>query len=641
MPAESNKIFTVKELADLLNFSTNTVYKYLDEGKIRATRLGKEGRFRIPESEVIRLLSLQGRDLPAKMSNVSRSGEEPLVDQLKEIHNGFEDGLKIRYDRPVPSILTGLAALLALAVGVGYFLFPQNIIRVNVNLYLHLANWINFMLAANGLALLFSEFFFLQKKRNFGFLNLTLAGLFFLKAACFFFLGDWIAMMQVFVVGAALILRLVVKINEKKLFLGISGFLLVCFGGFLLFGPELLSYGEQMFTSGLFTNRVFLIIFWFVLTTAFFLSEVAYKQQYKLVFRAFSLLSFSLLWLMVAGVSFSHGFFARMISSVVFVTIALVLPFWDYSLGVSKTRLEMKRSFLAILFFLVLGVVCVGVVNHSVESDVLIRMGNRADSAVSLVESFLRGSQEKTIAFSANKNIISFLSENPDKREIIRAEDALKELFLSSVSNFRRIYITSTEGLILAAYPHDSSLVNLDVSDRDYFKQIKEGQKLYISNGLEPKLPTTPVLMVLSAPIQDSQGRFLGVMATSIDLVDLSESLSGIKFGERGSFDLIDAEGKYLVNGDPNFLLKRVPLGSSAEKSYLGMSGQRREYDEKGRLVFQAFRPVSSVGWGLVAEQPFDEVFGIYSIISSVVFLFSIFLGLIVVIFINYLGNSK
>ena len=50
------KTYTVKQVAVALGFSTNTVYKYLDEGKIKATRLGSEGRFRIPESEVTRLL---------------------------------------------------------------------------------------------------------------------------------------------------------------------------------------------------------------------------------------------------------------------------------------------------------------------------------------------------------------------------------------------------------------------------------------------------------------------------------------------------------------------------------------------------------------------------------------------------------
>lgn len=57
---DKNRIYTVKEVARLLGFSTNTIYKYLDEGKIKSTRLGKEGRFRIPQKEVAKLLGLRG-----------------------------------------------------------------------------------------------------------------------------------------------------------------------------------------------------------------------------------------------------------------------------------------------------------------------------------------------------------------------------------------------------------------------------------------------------------------------------------------------------------------------------------------------------------------------------------------------------
>ena len=56
---DKNRIYTVKEVAKLLGFSTNTIYKYLDEGKIKSTRLGKEGRFRIPQKEVAKLLGVK------------------------------------------------------------------------------------------------------------------------------------------------------------------------------------------------------------------------------------------------------------------------------------------------------------------------------------------------------------------------------------------------------------------------------------------------------------------------------------------------------------------------------------------------------------------------------------------------------
>jgi excisionase family DNA binding protein len=52
-----DKIYTVKEAAKLLEFSTNTVYKYLEDGTLEAARgAGKQARFRIPHSSIEKYL---------------------------------------------------------------------------------------------------------------------------------------------------------------------------------------------------------------------------------------------------------------------------------------------------------------------------------------------------------------------------------------------------------------------------------------------------------------------------------------------------------------------------------------------------------------------------------------------------------
>src|SRR3972149_6731185 len=89
------KTYTVKEVSDLLGFSTNTVYKYLDEGKIKATRLGKEGRFRIQAQEVERLLpeskqpttSYRNTDEPTDQPN--KSNQEIIGNEKRESSGTF------------------------------------------------------------------------------------------------------------------------------------------------------------------------------------------------------------------------------------------------------------------------------------------------------------------------------------------------------------------------------------------------------------------------------------------------------------------------------------------------------------------------------------------------------------------------
>jgi|CXWL01.1.fsa_nt_gi excisionase family DNA binding protein len=52
-----SKLYTVKETAKILGFSTNTIYKYLDTGRLKGTRgSAQQGRFRIPQSQLDQFL---------------------------------------------------------------------------------------------------------------------------------------------------------------------------------------------------------------------------------------------------------------------------------------------------------------------------------------------------------------------------------------------------------------------------------------------------------------------------------------------------------------------------------------------------------------------------------------------------------
>lgn len=53
------KLYTVKEAAKVVGVSTNTLYKYLDDGRIHAARgTALQGRFRIPESALEEFLGI-------------------------------------------------------------------------------------------------------------------------------------------------------------------------------------------------------------------------------------------------------------------------------------------------------------------------------------------------------------------------------------------------------------------------------------------------------------------------------------------------------------------------------------------------------------------------------------------------------
>lgn len=57
------RLFTIKETSKILGFSTNTIYKFVNDGTIKGSRAGEKGRIRIPQSSIEAYL---GSKLPSK-----------------------------------------------------------------------------------------------------------------------------------------------------------------------------------------------------------------------------------------------------------------------------------------------------------------------------------------------------------------------------------------------------------------------------------------------------------------------------------------------------------------------------------------------------------------------------------------------
>lgn len=70
------KLYSVKAAAQIIGCSTNTLYKYLNEGRLKASRgTVEQGRFRIPQSSLEEFL---GAPLPANPSTQTIPAGLPL-----------------------------------------------------------------------------------------------------------------------------------------------------------------------------------------------------------------------------------------------------------------------------------------------------------------------------------------------------------------------------------------------------------------------------------------------------------------------------------------------------------------------------------------------------------------------------------
>lgn len=112
--------YTVKEVADILGYSTNSIYTFLKEKRIKGVRVGK-GRFRIPDTEVSRLLGEKGKPrttlLAPAVSSFPVSVREPAV-------SGSEP-VPVHYRIEVPSLFDWFAGVASVVTGLSVLLFAK------------------------------------------------------------------------------------------------------------------------------------------------------------------------------------------------------------------------------------------------------------------------------------------------------------------------------------------------------------------------------------------------------------------------------------------------------------------------------------------------------------------------------------
>lgn len=106
------KLYTVKEAANVVGVSTNTLYKYLDEGKIKAARGSAiQGRFRIPETALEEFLGIR-LSTPEPVVSSRSEAEIPNIVQIQQDEVG-RNKLPLKLARLL-LILAFLAVLLDL-----------------------------------------------------------------------------------------------------------------------------------------------------------------------------------------------------------------------------------------------------------------------------------------------------------------------------------------------------------------------------------------------------------------------------------------------------------------------------------------------------------------------------------------------
>jgi diguanylate cyclase (GGDEF)-like protein len=144
---------------------------------------------------------------------------------------------------------------------------------------------------------------------------------------------------------------------------------------------------------------------------------------------------------------------------------------------------------------------------------------------------------------------------------------------------------------------------------RDWVKQIQADENV-IGEAFREANRDRPA-MLIAVPIKSASGRRLGAMVGKLNFESIRKTLATFSVGQTGGVHLITRDGRIIVSSATiagGTLAGR--LSATAAKTLAASSDELANYsDYRGQRAIGMMRPVSALGWAVVAEIPRAEAY--------------------------------
>jgi excisionase family DNA binding protein len=529
--------YTVKQVARILGFSTNSIYSFLKAKRIKGVRVGK-GRFRIPQAEIDRLLLTSSKP-PAKSSTLSTEQAYPVQQPAKSIL--ISPVIKLSNRSEMPGLLdwaTGIAALMTSISWPLFSTYDLGVAAVAVSSYLPLLT--DLTLVVGGIGLILTDIAGKKTVRlnNFFRLSLTfpfavmtylyyVAGL--PEASILYIIIALVNVMSVFVLSLrayGILVVAFVNLFLLTLFIqtpaGVIGKLMITTG----VPPLVLSLAISVGLVGLLTLSIAGIRknrFWWWLAA----SAIA-----GIIFVLSLVYARALVWpvaLLYMAISVS----------------SLFLPVWDvFQFRYPGERRTVYFAFGLTFFTFFLYIIGMRSLTGTMFEYARQESGRKTAFIAELVETSITGAVAAVTDGAANSTFVTAL-QDPRRNNAI---GALRSLYQTR-DIYRRLVLADVGGNVVASYPQEVT-DGENISATDVYALALRSNKAVISPTIIKRTGGRMFLPV-GKVILDSKGENLGILVAEYDLTAFAVRLAELTDGiDREFIAVVDEKGREILHGD-------------------------------------------------------------------------------------------
>ncbi|CUU45916.1 methyl-accepting chemotaxis protein [Clostridium beijerinckii] len=275
-------------------------------------------------------------------------------------------------------------------------------------------------------------------------------------------------------------------------------------------------------------------------------------------------------------------------------------------------KISLKIKLMITFFILIslpmglLGYISYRMSSASIQTAVQQQLKEQTYNTSNLINKTIDSTKHSLEVASLNGDIIKAV-ENSNTSNLDTASEYIKEVQEKNKDFMEVLIITDAYGKVIVNTQSKEN--DIDLSDRDYMKQVLSSGKEVVSEVLTSRFTGNPAIFI-AYPLKEN-GKLIGTLVGSIKFDSISSYASQIKVGKSGYAYMIDKNGLIVYHPDSSKILKENANDNAGEDLKVLVQEMKEGKSSEGFYTYGniykyvVFQPVGN--WVIAVTAQYDE----------------------------------